>query len=203
MKKEKFEKYYVPEEEDQDVVLHNKKGITNIHDIYKLEFSGFLRTQYILLESLTPSTRFDLKYIINIHKSALGDLYDFAGKLRHVNMAKGAFMFPTARFLPQIMDDFEHRFLNPLPNKYTSESDLLRDIAKVHAELLYIHPFREGNGRTARVLANLMMAKEGHDFLDFNKLYKNHFGDYIQAVQAAADENYVPMELIIKRLKSK
>ncbi|PWD97795.1 Fic/DOC family protein [Marinilabilia rubra] len=198
MKKEKYDKYYVPEEEDKDVILHNKKGITDPRQLHQLEFSGFLKTQFRLLEELTDTTRFNVAYILKIHRLALSHIYDFAGKLRHVNMAKGGFMFPTARFLPQIMDDFEERFLSPLPLSYNSDDDLIKDIAKIHAELLYIHPFREGNGRTARVLANLMAARQGHDFLDFNKIMENNFEAYIKGVQAAANENYVQMEKIIR-----
>jgi len=198
MKKEKYDKYYVPEEEDKDVILHNKKGITDLQKLFHLEFSGFLKAQFQLLEELTNTTQFNVAYVLKIHRLALSHIYDFAGKLRHVNMAKGGFMFPTARFLPQIMDDFEKRFLSPLPNIYNSEEELIKDIAKVHAELLYIHPFREGNGRTARVLANLMAAKQGHDFLDLNKILENKFESYIKAVQAAANEDYVPMEKIIR-----
>jgi cell filamentation protein len=198
MKKEQYDKYYVPEEEDKDVILHNKKGITDLRKLYRLEFSGFLRAQYLLLEELTDTTKFNVLYIKKIHYLALSHIYDFAGKLRHVNMAKGGFMFPTARFLPQIMDDFNKRFLAPLPDVYTNEEDLITDIAKVHAELLYIHPFREGNGRTARVLANLMAAKQGHDFLDLNKIVEKNFVEYVNAVQAASEENYTPMEKIIR-----
>lgn len=198
MKNERSEKYFVPDDEDENIILHNKKGITDPHELYKMEFSGFLRAQLILLEELTPKTRFSVKYILNIHRMALSHLYDFAGKLRHVNMAKGTFMFPTARFLPKIMDEFEKKFLNPLPDKYASDEELIRDIARVHAELLYIHPFREGNGRTARVLANLMAAKHGHHFLQINKIKENYFENYIKAVQAAANENYEPMEKIIQ-----
>ena len=198
MKKENFDKYYIPEEEDNDVILHNKKGITDLKQLHQMEFSGFLKTQYQLLEELTNTTTFNLAYILRIHNMALSHLYDFAGKLRHVNMAKGGFMFPTARFLPQILQDFEKRFLLTLPDKYSSNDLLIHDIARVHAELLYIHPFREGNGRTARVLANLMAAKQGHDFLDLNKILKNNFENYVKAVQAATDENYKPMENIIR-----
>lgn len=200
MKKDQYDKYYVPEEQDKDIILHNKKGITDLRKLYQWEFSGFLKAQYQLLEDLTNTTRFDVAYILKIHHLALSHIYDFAGKLRHVNMAKGGFIFPTARFLPQIMEDFDKRFLSPLPDSYSSEEDLIKDIAKVHAELLYIHPFREGNGRTARVLANLMAAKQGHDFLDLNKILENNFEEYVKAVQAASAEYYAPMEKIIRLL---
>jgi cell filamentation protein len=62
---------------------------------------------------------------------------------------------------------------------------------------LFIHPFREGNGRTARVLANLMARKQGIKGLNFEKITENVFPEYVIAVQSVADRNYEPMEKII------
>ena len=67
--------------------------------------------------------------------------------------------------------------LRKLPKKYTCKQELIIDIAKVHAELLLIHPFREGNGRTARILANLMSRKAGYGFLKFEKIDNHQFND--------------------------
>ncbi|MGP8215608.1 MAG: Fic family protein [Bacteroidia bacterium] len=72
--------------------------------------------------------------------------------------------------------------------------------AKVHAELLFIHPFREGNGRTARLLANLMAAKAGHKLLDLENFSNEKFNNYVKAVKMAAKRDYVPMEKIIRSL---
>ncbi|MHA4895733.1 Fic/DOC family protein [Pedobacter sp. PWIIR3] len=110
-------------------------------------------------------TKFNIKYILEIHKLSLKHLYTFAGKLREVNISKGGFPFPSAKFLPQSMLLFEEELLTRLPNKYANKEQLVNDIAMVHGELLFIHPFREGNGRTARILANLMARKQGYDSL--------------------------------------
>lgn len=67
------------------------------------------------------------------------------------------------------MTAFEYEVLSKLPNTYKSREQLINDIAIVHGELLFIHPFREGNGRTARLLANLMCRKAGYDGLMFEK----------------------------------
>lgn len=195
-----YSKYDVPNEGNSHDVLPNKLGITDIKLIYKYEFEGFLKAQYILLEQLSTKTRFDVNYIKNIHYLALKDLYDFAGQLRRVNMTKGGFLFPTAKFLPSILDKFEKDVLNKMPNIYAKKEDLIRDIATVHAELLFIHPFREANGRVARVLANLMAIKQGFDLLGFYKISQRQFRQYIHAVQSAADENYEPMQQIIQSI---
>jgi cell filamentation protein len=129
---------------------------------------------------------------------SLGHLYSFAGKYRTVNMSKGGFLFPAAQFISQNMNNFEKEILLNLPTKYESDQSLIKDIAKVHGELLFIHPFREGNGRVARVLANLLARKQGIKGLNFEKIDEKVFADYVLAVQMVADKNYEPMERIIK-----
>ena len=84
-----------------------------------------------------------------------------------------------------------------MTSKYTNQEELIKDIAKVHAELLFIHPFREGNGRTARILANLMARKEDYEALKFELITEKEFESYVLAVQSAADNNYTKMEKII------
>ena len=193
-------KYDIPGDDGQYDVLPNLLGITTVDEIHRVEFEGFLKAQYLLLEELTDRTKFDFNYIRRIHTLALSNVYGFAGQFRTVNMTKGGFLFPTAKFLPKIMHDFEVKVLNKLPDYYDNSGDLIRDIAKVHAELLFIHPFREANGRVARILANMMAVKQGDDFLGFYKITERQFHDYIVAVQAAADENYKPMTKIIESI---
>ncbi|MCG8579577.1 MAG: Fic family protein [Bacteroidales bacterium] len=190
-------KYDIPGDDGQHDVLPNLLGISSIDTIHKIEFEGFLKAQYQLLEELTTHTHFDFSYIKRIHLLSLNKLYDFAGQFRTVNMTKGGFLFPTAKFLPRICHDFDEKIMFQLPNYYKNKTDLIKDIAKVHAELLFIHPFREANGRVARVLANMMAVKQGYDFLGFYKITQRQFKEYIIAVQAAADHNYKPMTEII------
>lgn len=161
------------------------------------EFEGFLKAEIILTESITPRTRFNVSFILKIHKLALFHLYSFAGKYRDVNISKGGFPFAAAKFLGNTMQDFELSILNNLQKVYTNKGDLIMDIAKVHAELLLIHPFREGNGRTARILANLTSRKAGYGTLQFEKIGNSEFEDYVLAIQAAADQNYQLMERFI------
>jgi len=193
-------KYEIPGDNGQHEVLPNLLGITTIEEIHKAEFEGFLKAQHQLLDSLTTYTIFDFSYIRHIHQLSLLKVYDFAGQFRTVNMTKGGFLFPTAKFLPHITHDFEDRILKQLPNYYKTKDQLITDIAKGHAELLFIHPFREANGRVARILANMMAIKQGYDFLGFYRITQRQFEDYIIAVQSAADENYDPMIKIIKAI---
>jgi cell filamentation protein len=176
----------------------NLLNLSNREEIDKAEFEGFLLAELSLTEELTSQTKFNIKYIKLIHKLSLGHLYSFAGKFRTINMSKGGFLFPAAKFISQNMDNFEKEILLNLPAKYESDQNLIKDIAKVHGEFLFIHPFRKGNGRTARVLANLTARKHGIKGLNFEKITENVFPEYVIAVQSVADRNYKPMEKIIK-----
>lgn len=191
-----MDKYVSSPEESE--LLPNLLNLSKREEIDKSEFEGFLLAELSLTEELTSRTKFDIKYIKRIHKLSLGHLYSFAGKYRTVNMSKGGFLFPAAKFISQNMDYFEKEILLKLPAKYESNQALIKDIAKVHGEFLFIHPFREGNGRTARVLANLMARKQGIKGLNFEKITEKIFPEYVIAVQSVAERNYEPMEKIIE-----
>jgi len=183
---------------NQSEILPNLLGLQTVEGIGLSEFEGFLKAEIQLTESLAPGTKFNVSYILKMHKLSLGHLYSFAGKYRDVNLSKGGFAFPAARFLPETMIGFENEILLKLPCKYDDKEALVKDIAKVHAELLFIHPFREGNGRAARILANLMSRKQGCDPLKFELITEKEFSNYVLAVQSSADKNYEPMEKLIR-----
>ncbi len=183
---------------DEGELLPNLLNLRSREDIDKSEFEGFLFAELTLTEELSSRTKFSSKYIQRIHKLALGHLYTFAGKYRTVNMSKGGFLFPTAQFISQNMVNFDIDILSKLPNKYNDKNSLIKDIATVHGELLFIHPFREGNGRTARMLANLMVRKQGYQGLHFELIDDKVFPQYVSAVQMVASKDYKPMERIIE-----
>ena len=181
-------KYDLSNEEGE--VLPNLLGLTTAWEVGEAEYEGFLRAEILLSRSLTDRTRFNLTYLYEIHRLALAHLYSFAGKSRQVNLSKGGFVFPAARFLDNSLQEFERNILNNLPNQYSDIEHLIRDTAIVHAELLFIHPFREGNGRTARILANLMIRKQGFEGLNLEAMAKANFTDYVRAIQLAAGKNF-------------
>lgn len=191
-------KYQIPK--NQSEILPNLLDLKLAEEIALSEFEGFLKTEILLTENLSSLTKFNLKFILKIHKLSLGHLYSFAGRYRDVNLSKGGFSFAAARFLPETMKVFEDEVLMKLPNNYKDKKNLIKDIATVHAELLFIHPFREGNGRTARILANLMSRKQGFGPLLFEKIGENEFQLYISAVQMAAKKDYQRMEELIESI---
>jgi cell filamentation protein len=194
-------KYRVPYTEDNSDVLPNLLNLRTIEEINKVEFEGFLLAERLLLETLSIDTIFNNKFIREIHKLALQHLYNFAGKYRTVNLLKDNFLFPPAQFLNDSMLDFEKNILHKIPQVYKNKRSLVKDIAAVHAEFLFIHPFREGNGRTARILANLMAYKAGYKRLRFEEIAsKKHFDFYVKAVQKAGLKDYSLMEKVIEEI---
>ena len=193
-------KYSVNPNEEE--ILPNLLNSNSLREIQEAEFEGFLYAELLLTTQLTDKTKFDVDYIKNIHFLALKDVYAFAGNFRTVNISKQGFMFPAAKFLDQSMQEFQTEILNKLLNEYVKLDSVffIEDLARAHAELLYIHPFREGNGRTARVLLNLMLRKNGWEPLDFSKMNEELFQQYVIAVQSSAMKNYEPMKKVIEQL---
>jgi cell filamentation protein len=92
------------------------------------------------------------------------------------------------------MTDFERRELaDCTPCHFEDPTQLARALALVHAEFVLIHPFREGNGRCARILALLMALQAGLPPLDFSVLGGKGKGTYIAAVHAAVAKDYEPI----------
>lgn len=191
-------KYAYPKGEAEN--FPNKLGITDAAEIGRLEASGFALAEEVAYSQLKYDTVFNLAYLYELHSLALAHLYEFAGRLRTVDMSKGGFRFPSAFHLPQTIATFEKEHLLNLPLNYELESDLINDIGRVHAELLFIHPFRDGNGRTARLLANLMALRVRDEPLDFRTLIseKGYNPKYLKAVQRAGIGDYSHMQDLMK-----
>ena len=82
------------------------------------------------------------------------------------------------------------------PCLFETKPEVVHALAVVHTELVLVHPFREGNGRVARMLAIVMAAQAGLPHLDFSHLKGRNKEGYFRAVQAGMDYNYEPMEKV-------
>jgi len=143
-------------------VLRNKLGIKRKRDMDRAEYEAFLQVQESALEWVTPQTRFTARLLCRIHQDWLGNIYEWAGRYRTVDVSKGGFTWPPAVLVPQNMQAFENGLLRQhMPCPPAPPPEVAGRLAKVHAELLLIHPFREGNGRLARLLADLMALQAG------------------------------------------
>ena len=133
---------------DNTDVLKNKLGITNKEQLQKAEVDSTLKKlTYLYVKPLTG--KFDSKRLRQIHKILFEDIYPFAGEYRKVNMSKNLDNFVDK-------DDIEIRlstlleFMNEKIKYISSPGEYAYFLAGAYYEMIMIHPFREGNGRTVR-----------------------------------------------------
>ncbi len=110
-----------------------------------------------------------------IHAYIFGGLYDFAGKMRTVNIAKGSFQFAMAHFLPDTLATIERMPENTFD-----------DIVDKYVEMNVAHPFREGNGRSARIWLDLMLKKHLGQCVDWSRVNKKN---YLEAMTASVADS--------------
>ena len=125
-----------------------------------------------MLNSLEPGS---IKCLQQIHAYLFGGLYDFAGQIRTVNIAKGGFQFAMAQFLLQTLATIEQM---PETN--------FEEIADKYIEMNIAHPFREGNGRATRFWLDLILKKQLQKCVDWSKIDKN---DYLNAMRKSVTDS--------------
>lgn len=178
-------------------LLKNKLGIKSKLAMDKIEREEQLRAIEKLAGIYDVNHRFTAADICNIHKVWLEKIYAWAGKYRQVNVSKGDFHFAAAAQVPKLMSELEKTELHEFtPCHFKSMEQVIKAIAVVHTELVLIHPFREGNGRVARLLSILMAVQSGLPPLDFSRIAGKKKKEYISAVHAGMSKNYAPMEKI-------
>jgi cell filamentation protein len=175
-------------------VLKNLLGIKSKREMDRMEG----REQVRALEELTAlydrEHRFTAADICHIHRTWLARIYSWAGRYRQVNLAKGDFPFAAAAQIPRLMAAFERGLLRRFtPCGPAPTETLAMALAVVHVELVLIHPFREGNGRVARMLAVLMGLQAGLPALFFDRLAGRRRQRYFAAVRAGLGRDYEPM----------
>jgi len=181
-------------------VLKNKLDLSDVYEIQVQESIGFARSYKYFSDKLSKRTRFTAKYICDIHKKALGHIYYFAGRYRSVDLSKSGHNFFPHPYIPTAMQYLEREYLLKLPTNYQTKSKLIEDIAITHIELIHIHPFREGNRRTSRILANLMCQRVGYNTINLENFRRNYYEKYIEALNSGDDKDYLPMIKIIEEL---
>jgi cell filamentation protein len=175
-------------------VLKNLSGITTKKEIDAVETREYLRVTDQLLQHFDRKHCFTAKDVCFMHQAWLGSIYKWAGHYRQVFISKGGFSFSAPAFIPRLMDAFEKDILSSYtPCTFSERGAVITALATVHTEFLLIHPFRDGNGRLARLLAVLMGFQAGLPFLDFSILRGAKRQSYFAAVAAGLDRNYAPM----------
>jgi cell filamentation protein len=182
-------------------VLKNRLGVTSKSDMDTVEARALERAMDILVRTYGESQRFTAADIRECHRIWLGDIYDWAGQYRRVNVSKDGFPFASAAQVPSLMDQFEREVLSRCtPCRLTDRAQVVSAMAETHVELVLIHPFRDGNGRVARVLTSLMALQAGLPLLDFSLIAGTSKNAYIAAIQAGLDQRYVLMERLLEEV---
>ena len=107
--------------------------------------------------------------LCEIHKYLFDDIYDFAGKIRTVNISKGNFRFAPLMYLETAIKN-----VDKMPQNTFDE------IVEKYVEMNIVHPFREGNGRSMRIWLDMMLKKQIGQVVDWSKIEKE---DYLMAME--------------------
>ena len=153
------------------MALENKLGITDSAQLAREEekISKAKAKELFesgILNSLQPGTYATL---VRIHEFLFGEIYDFAGKMRTVNIAKGNFRYAPLMYLQISLEN-----IDKMPQSSYDE------IIEKYVEMNIAHPFREGNGRSMRIWLDLILKKEIHQVIDWSKVDKE---DYLLAME--------------------
>jgi cell filamentation protein len=179
-------------------VLRNFPGITRVREMEMAEAHALSAVQETALEMYGTSHRFTLTDIRRLHRMWLGSIYPWAGNYRTVNIGKGGFQFAPAPLIPRLMVVFSKEVLRRhTPCGATGDIAVARSLAEVHAELILIHPFRDGNGRLARLLTVLMASQAAVNPLRLSALAGTGKRTYVEAIHAAMSRDYAPLESLI------
>ena len=173
------------------MILENKLNITDPAElareeekISKKRAKKMFDTEY--LNTLDAGTFQSLKAI---HKYLFEEIYEFAGELRKVNIAKGNFRFTPLAYLEEAVKNIEK-----MPQSTYEE------IIEKYVEMNIAHPFREGNGRSTRIWLDLILKKELHLVVDWSNVDKT---DYLLAMERSPIKDTEIKELLKQALTDK
>lgn len=151
-------------------MLENKLGITSSVALANEE-ERITKLKALELFDTNKINEFEIgtfKGLSSIHEYLFKDIYDFAGKIRKENIAKGNFRFASCMYLEDVL-----KKIDSMPQ------DTFENIIKKYIEMNIAHPFREGNGRSTRIWLDMILKKELNKVVDWSKVNKE---DYLLAM---------------------
>ncbi|MBF0724508.1 protein adenylyltransferase Fic [Enterococcus gallinarum] len=153
------------------MILENKLGLTNQVELAKAEEKLSKQKAKELYDSgkINEIEVGTFKGLSEIHDFLFSEIYDFAGKIRTVNIAKGNFRFAPVMYLEHSL-----KHIDQMPQTSFDE------IIKKYVEMNIAHPFREGNGRSTRIWLDLILKEELQKVVDWNLINKE---DYLSATE--------------------
>lgn len=176
-------------------ILKNRLNIKDAKQLKKVERHFSITRSYSLQKKKLPGN-FSLKTLQYIHKELFQDVYEWAGEIRKVDIAKGT-IFCLVPFIETQFQEF-YSWLqrrNFLQNE-TDKNTFVKDVAYVLGEINMIHPFREGNGRTQRLYVEKLVELNGRFEICFDRASAE---EMIIASAKASVCDYKPMEQLIDK----
>lgn len=167
------------------MALDNKLGITDSSELARVEEKISKKKALVMFETGLLDT-FEVgtyKALSEIHKCLFGEIYEFAGKVRDVNIAKGSFRFVPVMYLDAALDN-----ITKMPQSTFDE------IIDKYVEMNVAHPFREGNGRSMRIWLDTIFKKELKQVVDWSKVDKE---DYLLAMERSPVKD-VEIKVLLK-----
>ena len=179
-------------------VLRNKAEITTAEDLdtYEGELST-LRSIEILENPIAG--QFDLAHLQRIHLALFQDVYDWAGKIRTVDISRGNSRFANVRFIESAANNIFNKLARENWLKGLDADALSKRLAHYLSEINALHPFREGNGRVQRIFISQLSQSAGYQ-LDYSDLEQEQI---YRAMELAFNGNEsILADLIVERLES-
>ena len=166
------------------MTLENKLNITNSSELARMEEKISKQKALEMFQSsfLDNLDAGKFESLSKIHKYLFDEIYDFAGQIRDVNIAKGNFRFAPVMYLKAAL-----AHIDSMPQATFEE------IIKKYVEMNVAHPFREGNGRATRIWLDVIFKKELNMVVDWNKVDKE---DYLLAMERSPIKDVEIRELI-------
>lgn len=178
-------------------VLRNKAEITNAEDLdaYEGELST-LRSIEILENPIAG--QFDLAHLQRIHLALFQDVYDWAGKIRTVDISRGNSRFANVRFIESAANDIFNKLARENWLRGLDADALSKRLAHYLSEINTLHPFREGNGRVQRIFISQLSQSAGYQ-LDYSDLEQEQI--YRAMELAFNGDESILANLILERLE--
>ena len=183
----------------EKTVPKNKQGITDLHALQVAEEEALAQAYEALLAEVRTDTPMTCDLVRHVHLRIFGDLYQWAGRWRTVWISKPGITWPAPDFLDSTMQQYEREVLGKYPPRVLSDDGVFcRTVGEIQGEFLVVHPFREGNARTIKLLTDLLAAQTGRPLLIYEGSDEGQ-DRYIAAAKTAFKKDYAPMAEIISQ----
>ena len=175
----------------------NKLELTDKNLINEYEAKGIAAAELFMFE-LDSEIEISTQLLLEIYRIAFSELYDWAGSWRTTTVTVGQLTPPEPSKVLQLMYQFIDNLNFKIRNSETLQ-DHIGCLAFAHYEFIRIHPFNNGNGRTGRILMNIVALKFGYKPLEFYYREGDSRKIYIDAMKLADNGNFEPLMTLIRK----